>query len=62
MPHFGDAASRSGPDEHGTDEPRTISQDSLTVDEDVLQKLEAKKKALEGRIAALDRDLGGLRG
>ena len=62
MPRFGDAASRPGLDEQAADELRTTVEDNLEVDEDVLQKLEAKKKALEGRIAALDRDLGGLRG
>lgn len=39
-----------------------LKEDESKVDEETLQKLEEKKMALEARLAALDKDLGGLRG
>lgn len=50
----------SSADARDSDKP--LNADDLKVDEDTLQRLEAKRRTLEARLAALDKDLGGLRG
>lgn len=40
--------------------PMAFSEQDLAAEEDAIQELESKKKALEARVAGMERDLGGL--
>lgn len=58
---------RAGADEtvsgiSASDMSHTAEADPSSNEEDTLQTLEERKKTLESRIAAMERDLGGLRG
>lgn len=43
-----------------TDTPQTFTEDDLRAQEEAIKELEAKKRALEARVAGMERDLGGL--
>lgn len=44
------------------DPTQKVIDDDLRAEEEMIEELEARKKALESRVAEMERDLGGLRG